>query len=69
MFLHKRTQQETKEMLLSSSQQSKAYAKRKAAPEKLRETWKQLGMDFSNVEKYKACRNREDGNKVATISV
>ena len=56
-------------MFPSSLQQLITFPKVKATPENVKETLEWLGMDFSNFPKFKACRNSEDGNKVATISV
>ena len=42
------------------------FPKIKAIPEKVKETLEMLGMDFSNLDKYKACKYSKDRNKIAT---
>ena len=47
-------------MLPSSSQQLITSPKVKVMAKKVRETLELLGMDFSDFDKYKACRNSKD---------
>ena len=65
----KRTLKKLKQCSQTLHNNKKGSPKIKESPEKVREMLKMLGMDFSDVAKYKACRNSNDRSKIATTSV
>ena len=63
---HKENTNETKPMLSGSPQQSTGYPKIKETIEKAKEALEILGIDFSDFNKCKTCRNSKDRGKTAT---
>ena len=56
-------------MLSASPPQSIGYPKNQGNSKKVREMLEILGMDISDFDKCKACRNSKDRSKIATIFV